>query len=259
MPKSKQPFFVKRPFITFNYRAGNLSFNQCTESLYAYLHNESANVFTHLLPSIYFTAQLVMVVGGFGYFAQFKSWESVALQALAGFGMAYDMWTSTIYHLYNAMGERQCETLLKWDMTGTIAIMSSSFIALFFNLFAEWSEERTLIMAVIIPLLVVNLVMLFVPACAGESMFCHKVIVIALTQICLFVAFGLGYLWTDNTFFTEEIYPRILIALLTGIGAFFFFESHVPERIPCLAQYHFMQLYLNSHVLWHILIFVGEF
>lgn len=79
-PKGKQPYHVWRPYITVGYRGevGGMNFSNCTNSLYTYIHNESANVVSHLVPSLYFTAQLVMIVVGLGDHAVFQSWQSVA-------------------------------------------------------------------------------------------------------------------------------------------------------------------------------------
>lgn len=79
-PKGKQPYHVWRPFIRVGYRGkvSGMDFDECTKSFYAYIHNESANVITHFVPSLYFTAQFIMILAGLGEHAIFKSWQSVA-------------------------------------------------------------------------------------------------------------------------------------------------------------------------------------
>ena len=85
--------------------------------------------------------------------------------ALVGFACAYHMWSSAIYHLYNPMGEHECQKLLAFDMSGIIAMMLATFVVLIFYLFAEWVEARLLLLTVMIPLLISNLVVILLPAC----------------------------------------------------------------------------------------------
>ena len=80
IPKKLRPYFVDRAFITIGYRGalGGMTFEQCTESLLGYLHNESANVFSSLLPGLYFTAQLVLILLGTSNPDVLQTWQSVA-------------------------------------------------------------------------------------------------------------------------------------------------------------------------------------
>ena len=86
-----------------------------------------------------------------------------------------------MYHLYNVMGPKQGAILLKYDLSGIVGVMGSTFIVLAFNLFAKWSYERNLIMAVVNPLIMSNFAVIFHSKCAHDSMHCLKVSVIALT------------------------------------------------------------------------------
>ena len=101
--------------------------------------------------------------------------------------------------------------------------MCSTFIVLAYNLFASWSYERTLIMAVITPLIISNFAVLFYPGCAKDSMHCFKVTIIALTQSCLFSTAIFGYLYLSNEFCRVEIYPRLFTAFTSVIIGFVFY------------------------------------
>ena len=67
-PKDR-PFFVRRDYIEHGYRAGHgtgMSFKQCTESLFGYIHNESMNIYSHLVPALYFTVHMLINIAGMG-------------------------------------------------------------------------------------------------------------------------------------------------------------------------------------------------
>lgn len=111
--KKKQPFFLRRNYIEFGYRADlkrkGMTFKQCTESLFSYLHNESGNVFSALVPAIYFTLQMVQGLLGQGeYYSGLKTLQSRLFLFIAAFSCVFDTWTSFAYHLYNPMGKSQC-------------------------------------------------------------------------------------------------------------------------------------------------------
>jgi len=164
-----------------------------------------------------------------------------------------------MYHLYNVMGPKQGAILLKYDLSGIVGVIGSTFIVLAFNLFAKWSYERNLIMAVVTPLIMSNFAVIFHPKCAHDSMHCLKVSVIALTQSCLFATAIIGYLYLSNEFYRTEIYPRLFKAFGSVILGFFFYQTSLPERISFLGKFPLVQLFLNSHVFWHLLVWVCEY
>lgn len=108
MDPEDRPFFVRRCYIEHGYRADGfgMTFKQCTQSLYSYIHNESMNVVTHLLPAVYFTVHIVLDVAGASHYEVLHTWQSKFLMALAGLGCSFDMWTSVAFHLYNTMGAK---------------------------------------------------------------------------------------------------------------------------------------------------------
>jgi hypothetical protein len=58
-------FFVKRDFITVGYRAACpcLTAAMCNKSIFM-LHNETMNIWSHMLPAFYFIYQLVCITFG---------------------------------------------------------------------------------------------------------------------------------------------------------------------------------------------------
>ena len=146
-----------------------------------YMHNESMNVFSHLGPAVYFMVHMVLALSGLGDYSVFQNWQSKLFMAFAALACSFDMWTSVAYHLFNTMGVKQGETLLKYDLSGIVAVMLSTFVVLAFNLFADWKDERMVILGVLTPLLLANFWVILHPSCAKDSMHCYKVIVIAVT------------------------------------------------------------------------------
>ena len=156
------------------------------------------------------------------------------------------------------MGAPMGQKLLTWDLSGIVAVMLAFFIVLAFHLFSDWSFERKLIMSVITPLIVSNFFVLFHPQCVKDSMHCCKVIVISATQVLLFSTAIAGRVYYGSDYHAEEIYPMLFRAFISVSIGFGFWLSHFPER-TFLGKYKVVEMFLNSHVFWHLLVFVCEY
>ena len=74
-----------------------------------------------------------------------------------------------------------------------------------------------------------------------------------------FVVAIVGRLYYSNEYHRAEIYPRLERGIMSVILGFMFWLSSYPERAPILGQFQTVQLFFNSHVFWHLLVFVCEY
>ena len=64
--KKKDVFFVRKKYIKHGYRAHQcLTVGKCSQSLFM-MHNETFNVWTHLVGGIYYLYQLLLLITGYG-------------------------------------------------------------------------------------------------------------------------------------------------------------------------------------------------
>ena len=62
LKKKDNLFYIKRDYIKYGYRAHeNMTFRRCSSSL-CVVHNETMNVYSHLIPGLYFLYQLVLIL-----------------------------------------------------------------------------------------------------------------------------------------------------------------------------------------------------
>ena len=195
------------------------------------------NVYSHLLPALYFTLHLFQALGGYGDYEVFQNGPGRAFMTFSAIAFAFDMWSSVIFHLYNPMGQLEEETLLKYDLSGIVAVMLASFVGIAYPLFADYSWERSLIMGIITPTIITNFFVLFHPACRKDSMHCYKMVVIATTQVLLYATAIVGRLYLSTDYHVEVIYPRMFEAFAYVILGFFFYISRYPEKISFLKNY----------------------
>ena len=111
-------------------------------------------------------------------------------------------------------------------------------------------------MSVLTPLILSNFFVVFHPTCRKESMFCCKVTVIFSTLLSLLILVIIGRLFLCTEFHIEVIYPRLFAAFAALALGFVFFLSAFPERT---IKHRLIELLFNSHVFWHLLVFVCEY
>lgn len=99
--------------------------------------------------------------------------------------------------------------MLTYDLSGIVSVMGTCFVVLAYNLFEEWSS---LVIAVVSPLIIANLGVLFHKPCQKDSMHCQKVLLITLTQALTYASAVIGYLYFSTDFHKEVIYPRMFTA-----------------------------------------------
>ena len=122
------------PYIKLGYRRHSNSFRDCFWSLF-YVHNESVNIWSHLLPAIFYLVRL--------YFQMIHSpnnfptadWVVFQLYILCTVGC---LLLSAIYHCTNSHSEQISRLFLKFDYFGIVlsvtgTITSSAYFGLYGN------------------------------------------------------------------------------------------------------------------------------
>ena len=157
LKRRKDLFFIKRDFIRYGYRAHNdMTFTRCTSTL-CMVHNETMNVYSHLIPGLYFILQLFLILTHQGVYSEYSSPSSTYNMAFGTLAIITCMIASSTYHLYGCMSEYHHYCLLKIDLIGIgIMIFGMTLCAVYVG-FHNWEWERSIIMAVMGFLMVGNL------------------------------------------------------------------------------------------------------
>ncbi len=72
----KDVFYVRKKYIKHGYRAHHaMTYATCTRSLFM-LHNETANIWTHLLCGIYYLYNLYLIIENESYYKEFHLMSS---------------------------------------------------------------------------------------------------------------------------------------------------------------------------------------
>jgi len=101
----KELFYCRRKYIRFGYISNpNMTLGKCTSTLLM-CHCESGNIWTHLIPGLYFIAHLVMASfpKSFDLYSDFKDQQTLNLLRIGCFSIIFCLIASSMYHLYNAV------------------------------------------------------------------------------------------------------------------------------------------------------------
>jgi adiponectin receptor len=221
-----------------------------------YLHNETLNVYTHLVPAIY-----LLLDQGFSTVITRKSHPRATLTALLilngnVWSTATMMICSAAYHTLRNHSPRISMTALQADMTGAvILVLGDSFSQIYVDLYREprlCSFYCLIVIALAVPALAVaSHSRLQKPHHRNQRV--AIVSIIALLRI-LPTAHGLSLLngrqdclRTGLTFWIYEGISYVIASV--------FFLSHAPESlIP-----HKFDIYFSSHQFFHLAVVIAAF
>ena len=163
---------------------------------------------------------------------------------------------SSIYHLYGCMSKDIYYLLLKIDLIGIgINIFGLTLAAVYIG-FHNWHLYRNYTMMVMATLMVGNLVIQMTPCYAEERFNVHRIVFYCFaTLICLGLAIlGRFYLATDLE--VELFYGMLERSFAYLFLGFWFYLKKFPE---CYFRQEWVQLFLNSHMWWHLLVFANGY
>jgi predicted membrane channel-forming protein YqfA (hemolysin III family) len=97
------------------------------------IHNETFNIWTHLLSCIYFIYQLYLLVTAGKHYGELEMGRSFFIMSVSVLPAIFCMGTSTLYHLYNVLGPKEYELLLRLDLIGIGLMIFSLAIGLIYT------------------------------------------------------------------------------------------------------------------------------
>lgn len=238
-------FLQDNCFVLSGYRCF-FSTKVCLYSLLR-IHNETGNVYTHLIACLIFLAMTV----GLYQSDEFTAIEIAVLSVYYG-ACIFCFTASTCFHLFNCHSQDACKSLLKCDYSGVIVLTAASYVPPIFFGLSCFPYLRATYLACITLLGIGTSLALF-----SEGMGDRKY---RSVRVALFVSLGLfgilpavhgTYLVGLEVAATPfrgllEFYGLLCIGLLSYFLRF-------PERLsPGTFDYWF-----HSHQFWHLFVFLG--
>lgn len=113
-------------YIRSGYVKETLSYKECLKSL-TYLHNESVNVYSHLLPSVFAAISVIIFINWKlqKYENDLGAWERLNFLQFGG-AATFCMMLSAMFHLFKSHSHRTCKVGNQCDYFGIIVMITCS-------------------------------------------------------------------------------------------------------------------------------------
>jgi len=246
------PEWMRRQDITSGYRV-RYSVPLIFKSLF-HIHNETGNIWTHLLGTLFFTYCLWEEILGFRKIPKNLEDEIDHFWLLLYLGSAAGcMLVSSAYHLFLCHSKSVHQCMLKLDMHGIILLVFSHFLPGFYYGFSCHPVLQSVYTRAIS--IIIGGTIIFANVPVFRKMQNYSIIfqfLIAGTVLSSVVPI-IHWASIRPTAEVQRMLPGVLQMLLLYGTGFFFFSSRFPERAaPGRFDYAF-----SSHQIWHVCVFAA--
>ena len=119
------------------------------------VHNETCNVWSHLLGAVYFIIQLVSVGLSIGPYAQIQGSTHKVMLVIANLCTITCFCTSTTYHQFQSCSEAHYKTLLLYDFTGVVIMIFGLAVTAVYVAFEPYPTEKSTTIGLLITFMIV--------------------------------------------------------------------------------------------------------
>ena len=247
-------WYQDNPFITAGYRDVCNSSWTCFKSMIT-LHNETVNIWSHMIPGFAFTCGQFMLQ----LLIQYCFPEATVLDRFvfaANLGCAITTMTlSSLYHALMCHSESVSNLWLRIDYVGILTLILGSFFSGIYVGFYCEPTKRNIYWSMIIILSLITSILVLHPKLQGLKYRTHRTWAFILTSLSGFapvthglVIYGWDVMWVRSGmpywFFEGAIY---------GLGAFFF-ATRIPESI----RPGKFDIWFSSHQIFHVLVVIAS-
>ncbi|KAF1952685.1 HlyIII-domain-containing protein [Byssothecium circinans] len=218
------------PYIVTNYRPPSNSYHSCIHSL-TYLHNETMNVWTHLLPAITLALALPLLQINISRIYADAPWMDRFMLTLTPMAALLTFSLSSTYHTLNNHSALVSSSCLLMDFAGILVLILCSFISGIYVGFYGYPFERKLYWTMIALLTLTSTLLVLHPRLQGPKFRPHRTSAFVLTVLSgLAPTFHGMYVHGIRKGFHEcGVKWWLLEGICYGIGVLFF-TSRFPER-----------------------------
>eukprot|EP00116_Pleurobrachia_bachei_P007595 sb/3467857/ len=239
------PFLHGNPNIKAGYR-GYLTPKLCLRSLFM-LHNETINIWSHLLVGLYFFYQYFYDARLVGSYEGTNGFDHSAFVTMI-IAIQICMFSSTAYHLFNCQSHAICQRMLLVDCIGIAIGLSGCFFPVMYYAFYCFPELKVLY-GVGIGIIFAIAGYIITRPWFGDKQYTY-IRIVTYSLVALSGVLPSGH-WTllhgIHNPIVSQFLPRIaLLYALAGLGAFFY-VTQIPESL-CPGRFDILG---HSHQLWH--------
>jgi len=241
------------PYIRSGYRKINYSTASCLHSCTT-LHNETLNIYTHLIPAILLAVYLISVQMKITqHFPEATILDRIVLgsnmlAAIVTFGL------SASYHTLMSHSPDVSSLWLRIDYAGILTLILGSFFSGIYVGFYCLPTPRTIYWTMIVMLSLATATLVLHPKLQSQKYRSLKAYAFVATGLTGFAPLGHGlYLYGWHEMWVRSGMPYYLLeGIIYGAGAFFFI-TRIPESIWPGS----FDIWWSSHQIFHLLVVVA--
>ncbi|KAK3901663.1 hemolysin-III channel protein Izh2 [Staphylotrichum tortipilum] len=244
------PWYQDNPYLRHGYRPVSHSFRASLRS-WLYLHNESVNIYSHLVPAILFLLGEAYVLA---YLAARYPDVTAADHGIFAFFLltaAVCLGLSAAYHTLMNHSEEVEGTWLRTDLMGIVVLIVGDFVSGVYMVF--WCErvKRGVYWGVILTLGAITIVILLSPKFRGPKWRTFRVLTFVTTGLSGFAPLAHGIqMFGFAQMMRQSGMPYYLAeGALLALGAVIY-ATRFPESLSPGT----FDLYGSSHQLFHVLV-----
>lgn len=218
------------PFIRTKYRPVSNSYNACLQSL-SYLHNESLNIYTHMLPALALALALPLLQLNISRICAAAPWTDRFMLTLTPMAALATLSLSSTYHTLCNHSPLVSASCLLLDFSGILALILASFISGIYVGFYHHPTQQRLYWAMILLLIATSCTLVLHPRLQGPVYRPHRTAAFIATA-CSGLAPTLHGLWLHGAargFHACGVKWWLAEGFWYGVGVLFF-VSRFPER-----------------------------
>lgn len=249
MSMTSSPSFVVYPHVKYGYRESSRVWDAVV-SLFT-LHNQTLNIWTHLLGFWYFASWTPTILRQL--LEDHATWADIAFFAVFVLCAQFQMLSSAVYHLLAYVSEEWDRFFLRMDVAGIILMIFGSFAIGLHNGFSMMPMLKTSYLAIVCTPLLAAAALTLSPAVQSP-----RVVAVRNTLMAATTAFGVvpaaHWMLSDVSGCRGDIILGVCGMFgFYGVG-FVFFLTRFPEAFFS----HIIIDYVGqSHSWWHVCVWLA--
>jgi adiponectin receptor len=251
-------WYQDNPYIRSGYRPVSNSYNACIYSL-SYLHNETVNIYTHLLPAVILAFALPTLQINISRIYRDAPWMDRFMLTLTPMAALATLSLSTTYHTLMNHSPFMSYSCLLADYTGILILILASFITGIYVGFYSSPFHQQVYWGMIVTLIAVSCTLVLHPRLQGPVYRGHRTAAFIATALSGFapVIHGCYYYGLSEAFWKRGVLWWLAEGFWYGLGAFFF-ASRWPERKwKGGARGGKVEIFGSSHQIFHTCVVLG--
>ena len=241
-------------FITSGYREESFSTWTCFKSIFA-MHNETVNIWTHLIPALAFTFSQLLVQLAISIHYPEATLLDRFVFASNVFAATVTTILSACYHTLMCHSRGVSNLWLRIDYVGILTLILGSFFSGIYVGFYCEPLPRNIYWTMIITLSIITSTLVLSPKLQGLRYRSLRTWAFVLTSLSGFAPIIHGlYLYGWAQMWIRSGMPYYLLeGAIYGLGAFFF-AARIPESI----RPGKFDIWLSSHQIFHVLVVIAS-